>query len=191
MQFLSARASRLYFGALLSRRTTATRKQRRKGQALVEFGIVIMLFVLLVSGVFDFGMLINTRLGVSALSGTLARAAASGATAGQLQTLASQSSNQIAGVTTAPFGQYFAIAPGNAAVVMTQTLYDQNMNQISGPPAVGDYIGVTVTANGAQVITPLIRPFFGCSGGQPYCLVPVSSTTIMRLEPNAVATPGS
>jgi hypothetical protein len=170
-----------------------TRTRRRQGQALVEFGIVIMLFVLLLSGVFDFGMLINTRLGVSALSGALARAAASGATTTQLQSLANQSSNQIAGVTTAPFGgRYFSISPAPpAAVVMSETLYDNNMNPTAGPPQVGYYIGVQVTALGAQVFTPLIRPFFGCDGGQPQCLVSgITSTTIMRLEPNAVATPG-
>jgi Flp pilus assembly protein TadG len=162
---------------------------RRRGQALVEFGLVIMLFVLLLSGVFDFGMLLNTRLSVSAISRTLARAAASGATQSQLQTLFDQQ-DHISGVTTAPFGQYDTFSGTNAAVVITETWLDNSMNQVA-QPQIGGSVKIEVNAQGAQVITPLIRPFFGCSnGGNPYCLVHISATTIMRLEPNAVATPG-
>jgi len=172
--------------------------RRHRGQALVEFGLVIMLFVLLVSGVFDFGMLLNTRLGVSSLSRELARAAASGATSQQLDTLANDPSNHIAGVTAGPFGgQYFSSDGTAAAVVATMTIYDRNMGFLAsrlpqpGDYAAGYFVGVQVTAKGAEVITPLIRPIFGCDGAQQYCTVGgIQATTIMRLEPNVVPTPG-
>ena len=38
-------------------------------------------------------------------------------------------------------------------------------------------------AQGAQVITPLLRPFFGCKDGvNPKCYVPLRSVAIMRFE---------
>jgi hypothetical protein len=44
-------------------------------------------------------------------------------------------------------------------------------------------VRVTVLANGAQVITPLVRPFFGCSNGSnPNCFVQLKSATTMRYE---------
>src|SRR5207253_2635703 len=37
-------------------------------------------------------------------------------------------------------------------------------------PAADDVLRVTVVAHGAQVITPLVRPFFGCTNGSnPRC----------------------
>jgi hypothetical protein len=40
-----------------------------------------------------------------------------------------------------------------------------------------------VQAHGAQVITPLIRPFFGCrNGSNPNCNVTLTSSTITRFE---------
>ena len=93
-------------------------------------------------------------------------------------------------MTTAPFGQYDTFSGTNAAVVITETWLDNSMNPVA-QPQIGGSVKIEVNAQGAQVITPLIRPFFGCSnGGNPYCLVHISATTIMRLEPNAVATPG-
>jgi Flp pilus assembly protein TadG len=172
---------------------------RGRAQALVEFGLIVMLFVLLLSGVFDFGMLINTRLGVSSLSGVLARAAASGATQQQIDTLAMQQS--IAGVTTAPYGgQYwlsgtFPTRPDQlgAAVAMTETFLDSSGTPVSPQTSTNPQawaVRVEVVANGAEVITPFIRPIFGCNGAQQQCLVTgISATTTMRMEPNAGATP--
>jgi Flp pilus assembly protein TadG len=168
---------------------------RQPAQALVEFGLVVMLFVLLLSGVFDFGMLLNTRLGVSAMSRELARAAASGATTDQLNALASQQ-DHIVGITTAPFGgNYFSLngTPPRAGVAATETFWTSTGAQAASAQAAGSggSVRVEVVAQGAEVITPLIRPLFGCAnGGQQHCLVPISAGTTMRLEPNAVATPG-
>jgi hypothetical protein len=138
---------------------------RRKGQALVEFGLVIMLFVLLVSGVFDFGMLINTRLSVSSMSRTLARDAASGTDPSVIAQLAQQGQMTV----TEQFGP---LVGGQFTVRLGKSLP-------------GDYVRIEVTGHG-QVITPMVRPFFGCSGAQSQCSVQMADETIMRLEPDAV-----
>jgi hypothetical protein len=50
-------------------------------------------------------------------------------------------------------------------------------------PVPGDFIRVEVKAHGAEVITPLIRPFFGCTNGNiPDCHVTLSSAAITRFE---------
>ena len=55
------------------------RNPRRQGaQAVVEFGIVALIFVLILMGIFDFGLLMNAWLGVSSSSGDLVRRAAVG-----------------------------------------------------------------------------------------------------------------
>jgi hypothetical protein len=44
-------------------------------------------------------------------------------------------------------------------------------------------VKVTVRTQGTQVITPLLRPFFGCTNGSnPKCYVPLTSTAILRFE---------
>ncbi|MBV9329461.1 MAG: pilus assembly protein [Chloroflexi bacterium] len=159
-----------------------TRTQRRRAQALVEFGLVVMLFVLLVSGVFDFGMLINTRLSVSSMSRVLARAAAAGASPSDLGTLAGQQ-DHITGVTTAPFSGHYLWTDGSpSALVMTETFYDKNWNVVGGLQPDGA-VKIQVTAQGSEIITPLIRPFFGCTDGAQPCLVPISAMTTMPVEP--------
>jgi hypothetical protein len=52
----------------------------------------------------------------------------------------------------------------------------------------GDVVVVTLTAAGAQVITPLVRPFFSgpaCAGTGP-CYVSLSTTITMRFEGDTV-----
>jgi hypothetical protein len=33
-----------------------------------------------------------------------------------------------------------------------------------------------------EVVTPLVRPFFGCGSDQPHCNVQLSSSAVMRYE---------
>jgi hypothetical protein len=53
----------------------------------------------------------------------------------------------------------------------------------SGP---GDSVVVTLKAAGAQVLTPLVRPFFTnsttCPSTSAHCYVPLSSSVTMRFE---------
>lgn len=45
-----------------TRRGTARRRSRRKGQSLVEFTLVLPIFLLLVAGITDFGMLLYSNM---------------------------------------------------------------------------------------------------------------------------------
>jgi TadE-like protein len=48
-------------------------------------------------------------------------------------------------------------------------------------PTPNDAISVTVVAQ-IEVVTPLVRPFFGCSGSQAHCDVSITSTAVSRYE---------
>jgi hypothetical protein len=52
-----------------------------------------------------------------------------------------------------------------------------------GPACAGDLVVVTLTAASAQVITPLVRPFFCGASTAPHCYVTgIASTVAMRFE---------
>src|ERR1700730_16687592 len=54
------------------------RRARQQSQAIVEFGIIALLFTLLMFAIVDFGMLLNTWLAVSSGSRAIARSASVG-----------------------------------------------------------------------------------------------------------------
>jgi Flp pilus assembly protein TadG len=158
---------------------------RQRGQSIVEFGMVVMLFVLLISGIFDFGMLLNARLSISSLSRVLARAAAEDATPTEIETLANQQ-DHIIGVTTDTFAGY--CCHDGDAIVVTITYYSQSCNQNCQPIVAnnrlpGDRVMVDVNVKGADVSTPLMRPIFGCvDGTKKHCFVSLNGQTTMRVE---------
>lgn len=152
-----------------------------------------MLFVLLISGIIDFGVLLNARLSVSSMSRVLARATAAGATPAELDNLATQQ-DPVIGVTTDGFSGYCCDA--GDAIVVTTTYYnvDPSTGELTqvAKAAPGELVEVKVAANGAEVITPFMRPIFGCTdGSQKHCFVPINAKTSMRVEPTPTATPGS
>src|SRR4051794_23097658 len=53
-------------------------RARRRGQSIVEFGIIAILFTLIMFAIADFGLLLNDRLSVSSGTRQLARDAAVG-----------------------------------------------------------------------------------------------------------------
>src|SRR5438045_8310502 len=57
---------------------TALSRRRGRGQAIVEFGLVALLFTLLLMGTVDFAILLNGWLGVSSSARDIARQAAVG-----------------------------------------------------------------------------------------------------------------
>jgi hypothetical protein len=208
------------------------RRSRQRGQGIVEFGVVAILFTLLMFAIVDFGLLLNGWLTVSSDTEKLARDAAVGATNTQL--LATASSFGIPGVTAeTPHFSDYCCGP-NDALIVSVTYYDQCMpgpgvacpevrpdqldnRYVSGStqgtcpptnapgcrhparpsargpvtcpasegtlPCPGDTVVVRLTAAGARVVTPLVRPFFRCSeGGAAPCYVPMSSTVTMRFD---------
>jgi hypothetical protein len=183
-------------------------RSRKRGQAIVEFGVVALLFTSLLFAVIDFGLLLNTWLSVSSASREIARSASVGKGAAFLRDEASRLN--VPAISTAGFTglccdassaievqvEYLSgsFAPYLGSSVAGSFPYP-NVDSGGGcsdpaPPAspvchplAGDLVRVTLRARGAQVITPLIRPFFGCTNGaDPNCNVHISSTTLMRFE---------
>lgn len=226
------------------------RRSRRRGQSVVEFGIIAILFTLIMFAIADFGLLLNDWLSVSSAARTLARDAAIGTSTSDLVSEAKVQA--IAGVGGDPYfsGQYCCQVPGGsypngAAVQLIVTYYKQCVPPVSNcdpigpgdefdsrfasndptnpsivtngsctkwsltppvpcqhpaPPATrgncflgsttpcpGDVVVLTLKAAGAQVITPLVRPFFAgpaCpdTSTPSHCYVALSSSVTMRFE---------
>ena len=179
-------------------------RARRRSQAVVEFGIIALLFTLLLFAVIDFGLLLNTWLAVSSGSREIARSAAVGKKADFLKDEAIHLnlpsidtrgfSNVCCGPTSAvevrvdymdtPTSTPYSPASQIVTDYPWQNVDTKASGCISGcHPQADDLVRVTVIAHGAQVITPLVRPFFGCTDGvNPDCHVDLHSTTIMRFE---------
>jgi hypothetical protein len=180
-------------------------RTRRRGQAIVEFGVIALLFTALMFAVVDFGLLLNTWLAVSSGSREVARNASVGKKMAFLTNEAQQLSvpsldtgsgsgfgSSCCGAGSALYLQvdYFPqcvpgpgctpLLPGQVFLSYGGTLSDGTPG---GHPQTNDSVRITLIAQGAQVITPLIRPAFGCfNGSNPRCHVPLSSVTIMRYE---------
>jgi hypothetical protein len=215
------------------------RRSRQGGQAIVEFGLIALLFTLLMFAVVDFGLLLNDWLTVAADTQQLARDAAVGAYTGdctpwpncQTELDAKASLFPIPGVTAdAIFGGNYCCTP-TSALVLSVTYYQQctpgvlgcvpvdpatldnrysttippSTTRVQGgctpplPPATcahparpspagpGDTVVVTFRAAGAQIITPLVRPFFRdatyCPDtGGARCYVSVSNKVTARFD---------
>lgn len=184
-------------------RTPPGRRRRfrggQRGQAVVEFGLIVILFALLISGMFDFGLLLNLRIGVSSLSRELARSASVGASFSELENEANLS--PLLGVSTDPaiFSAYCCGPNDAVSLVVTYTHCDPGgcvsfscppSSSCDPPPLAlpspygpGDRVEVEVTANGADVLTPLARAAFVCTNGAPkHCFQPLNAQTTMRFE---------
>jgi hypothetical protein len=216
-------------------------RSRRRGQSIVEFGIIAILFTLIMFAIADFGLLLNDWLSVSSGARQLARDASVGmyscqqghCLGGVTPDLWNEASRlTIAGVAQDSFSSYCCGA--GSAVQLDITYYNQCTpgvgscvrvdpatldsryssggtqggcqatatqpcahpagpsgpgsctNQPNPPRCPGDTVVVTLTAAGAQVITPLVRPFFTnsttCPATGAHCYVPLSSTVSLRFE---------
>jgi hypothetical protein len=212
-------------------------RTRLRGQSVVEFGIIAILFTLIMFAIADFGLLLNDWLSVSSGARLLARDAAVGMDQGHLWNEAHALA--IPGVTPDPYftapdpycctygtpgsalqvriTYWIQCTPGAAAcfpVTDPATLKTgyQSTDPTTGslvtgtctsscahpaPPSAfgtcagggvacpGDSVSITLTAAGAQVITPLVRPFFSgpsCASNRQPCYVPLSSTVTLRFE---------
>jgi Flp pilus assembly protein TadG len=169
-------------------------RRRQPAQAVVEFGLLALLFTLLLFAIVDFGLLLNGWVTVSSAAREGARRAAVGI-----------STQKVVDET-----QKFAPVPGLAPSEVKVTIaYCDDSNPCeyfcsygAGQQPIGagagatcqapsvtptgykpnSRVSVTVTADKFQVVTPLVRPFFGCGGTQPTCFVPLNSSTSMRYE---------
>jgi hypothetical protein len=232
-------------------------RSRQPGQSVIEFGVIAILFTLIMFAIVDFGLLLNDWLSVSSGARVLARDAAVGlytcpsmvtCPVGYKPQVFTEAENlSVPGVSADPyFGNSFCcnVASGSApgSALQVRIVYwdecsppDPSCPEVStatldsryssdgvqggctkwqlpppnnvcdhpagpaapgspGPPQVtcgkslcpGDSVTLTLTAAGAQVITPLVRPFFanstGCQATSAHCYVPLSSSVTMRFE---------
>jgi hypothetical protein len=208
-------------------------RARQRSQSVVEFGIIAILFTLLLFAIADFGLLLNDWLSVSSGARQLARDAAVGVFPPDL--VLEAKGLKIAGVdSTDPsalqlnvtfYGQCLPgpSAPGCSKVSTAQLDKRYSSDGVQGtcdrttqpggvcphpvapgpppPPAgtgtctpppgptptcPGDGVVLTLTAAKAQVITPLVRPFFTnpstCASTSAHCYVALSSSVTMRFE---------
>jgi hypothetical protein len=181
------------------------RSSKQSSQAIVEFGLIALLFVALMFATVDFGLLLNTWLAVSSGTREIARNASVGKQAIFLTDEASKltlpsvdrlygtgwccDSNKALFLKVEYFNQ---CVPGPGCTVLPKSSIDPNYPAPDGSPGTcaaschpisNDSVQVTLVAQGAQIITPLLRPAFQCTNGSnPKCYVPLTSTAIMRYE---------
>jgi len=176
------------------------RRSRQGGQAIVEFGFIAILFTLLMFAIVDFGLLLTTWLAVSSGSRDIARNASVGKPWAVLAYEATKLSvpavdrNYAGGPCctstsalslTVDYFDHCIPGPGCTTPIPLSSLLPAYGGSPGGccHPVSDDSVRVTLVANGAQVITPLVRPFFGCTNAAiPTCYVPLTTTVIMRFE---------
>ena len=137
-----------------------------RGQALVEFAIVVTIFIALLSGIVDFGAVLNGWITLSSAAREGARQASIG--------------RSVADVTAAARG-FSLVAGVNPANVNVSVTYPDGRN----PPQTGDRVTVTVQAAQFPITTPVVVAAFraaGQCGGGGACTIPLSSSTTMRSE---------
>jgi Flp pilus assembly protein TadG len=177
---------------------------RARGQAMVEFGLIALLFCLLLFGIADFGMLLNGWINVSSGSSSAARQTSVGADLATTY-VAVQNYSKVPGLTACSAAPAPCAQPLKMVAAYPSANYCRGFNnppatssytvQVRGSavlcqadtavpnPNTGDMVTVTVVADTFEVVTPLVRPFFGCTNGsQPHCFVPLSSSTVVRYE---------
>ena len=202
-------------------------RRKQRSQAVVEFGLIALLFTALMFAIVDFGLLLNTWLAVSSGTRDIARSASVGKGQPFLEDQARHLN--LPAVSTSGFARVCCHpdpggTPSARPAVEVQVDYLTGCSPTlsvctvvssasnvsvdypfrwadqagSGPavlgggctpaanchPQAGDYVRVTVTAHGAQVITPLIRlAFENCrDGSNPQCNVDLGSSVTMRVE---------
>ena len=149
-------------------------KKRERGQSLVEFALIIPIFIILVFGIIDFGMGLRAYITVTQATREGARYAAVGNPAG---TFTSGGSGQCNGTTTT-----------STVGKVCSTLNGMNLTNVQTVTVT--YPDGNVPGNSVRVhaeydyhyITPVRAVVNFFSGGALDDTIAVSSTTDMRLE---------
>jgi TadE-like protein len=178
-------------------------RSRQRGQSMVEFGLLALLFTLILFGIADFGMLLNGWVAVSSAARDSGRRASIGQRVEDVSTAARKFA-PIPGVPPAALKVVteYCLAGDFACAAPYATLCDTAPQgytcdpwsptyptppQALPIPNPNDVVRVIVVADTFEVITPLVRPFFTdptrCPGGNsPRCYVPILSSITMRYE---------
>jgi Flp pilus assembly protein TadG len=149
-------------------------KKRQSGQSLVEFSLMIPVFLILVFGIIDFGMGLRAYITVAQATREGARFGSIGNPAG---TFSSGGSGECNGSTQTSVVGKVCSTMGGLDLTNISTV---SVTYPNGQ-APGNSIRVSAQYN-YEYITPIsaIVGFF--SGGSMGSTIPVSSTTDMRLE---------
>jgi len=162
---------------------------------MVEFGILALLFTLIMFAIADFGMLLNGWVAVSSAARDASRRASVGETVDQVMDSARHFA-PLPGVRPAdvkvvidycditdplcatPFRTMCETPPAG----VTCAAWNPTFPTGSPPPSPGYTVRVTVVADTFEVITPLVRPFFGCNSSTAHCWVKLTSSSALRYE---------
>jgi Flp pilus assembly protein TadG len=137
-----------------------------RGQALVEFAIVVTVFVALLSGIVDYGRVLNGWIALSSAAREGARLAAIGADEDEITAWARG------------FSLVSDVDPADVAV-------DVDYPDGNDPPQTGDHVTVTVRVDAFPITTPVVTAAFrvaGACAGDGSCTIPLASSTTMRVE---------
>ena len=140
------------------------RRSGERGQAMVEFGLVVVIFFLLVSGIFDFGRALNGWVVLSNAAREGARQAALGKCDADVIAAARQFA-RVPGLDPASVTVNVSPPAGGTAPNCTRTL--------------GEAVTVTASAD-LEIVTPLVRAATGLTEWG------ISSETTMSAEGNAL-----
>jgi Flp pilus assembly protein TadG len=142
---------------------TPGRGRRHRGQALVEFSLVIMVFLLLIFGLIDLGRLVYAN-------NALAQAAREGARYGSVQ---ARSANDIDGIET------FTVehVAGVGGVTATATCVRPGDVVMACSP--NDTIQVEARVD-VEMITPLIAQLMSAAGLNPFELVSTANVLVQN-----------
>ena len=160
---------------MASQTCTVTRR-RQRGQAVVEFALVLPILLILLLGIVDFGFGFKTRITVTNATREGARFGAVGWPAGSFP--ADCNSSGADDVTVV--GRACSTIAGNVTNVTSVTVSFPERNGVSGTQT-GDSIVVSMTYR-YTFITPLGPMLSTFTGGGLPSFVDLQSTTDMRLE---------
>ncbi len=158
-------------------------RSRQGSQALVEFGIVVVAFVPMLLGMLDLGLMLNGWMTVNAGAREAARAGAAG---GYVDTAVFAAARRYTppGVRSSDL-KITADYCDQSGASCTSYYSSGSVNPPAPDPSTvrsGYSLTVTVVADTFEVITPLVRPMFGCDGGKPNCPVTLIGKATMRYE---------
>jgi Flp pilus assembly protein TadG len=176
--------------------THTSAPRRARGQSIVEFGLIATLFLGLVFGIFDMGMMFSGWISVGSAASVAARQAAVGNMTQILPTV--QNTAMVAGVAPTDLKVAVTITHGGTSQTYCSAATSTWTSAPSGltcsgflsampSPAIDDALTVLVDADKYQIVTPPMRLAFGCTDGSKACYFPLMSSTTVRYEGNYIS----
>jgi hypothetical protein len=151
----------------------------------VEFGILAILFALMLFAIVDFGLLLNGWVSISSTTRDAARWASTGVAPQDVYTRV-QTATSAPGVAAATLNLHVDYDWVAAGLPQHQQVDCNPSTCPSGfggpPPPPGVAVKATVWTDTYEVITPLVRPFFKCPSTLSHCYIKIQSFSTMRFE---------